>query len=90
MPSSARAPADVAPSATVVGFGRMVAGDFAGPVADDFLVLDDALIGVAGAAGLGGTLDVSCAAEVADSERTDIASASVQRDCLRGMNTATD
>lgn len=55
LPSSARAPADVAPSATVRGFGRVcdvaafVVADLAAPV-----------FGFA-AAGFGATLPVSCA-----------------------------
>ena len=59
-------------------------------VAGDFFGAGEVLPCVACVAGLGATLDVSCALEVADTDRTDISSANVRRGCLLGMNTDTD
>ena len=78
LPSSARAPADVAPSATVVGFGRFVL-DFFG-AADGF----DCAVGVAG---LGATFDVSCAPDVAAVESREMSSAKMRREVVRVVNT---
>lgn len=96
LPSSARAPADVAPSGTVVGLGRFVVGlgrfvegDCFGPVVDDFFGL--AVLAELDVTGLGATLDVSCdALDDADNENREISSAKVWRGFELLVNTSRD
>ena len=80
MPSSARAPAEVAPSATVVGFGRFVL-DFFG--ASEGFVCDVLVVGFEV------TFDVSCAPDVAAAESREMSSAKVRREYVRVVNTNT-
>jgi len=84
LPSRARAPADVAPSATVVGLDFLTGADFFG--------LGDVLPGKVVVAGLGATLDVSCAAPDDDADKfiAEINSATVRRRFLLGVNTNQD
>lgn len=94
MPTSARAPADVAPSATVVGLGRLVdaVGDFFKRRADDVFGVDDVGACDAEVAGLGATFDVSCAALKDDADKVIAASNSVtaRRRILVVVNTELD
>lgn len=84
-PSSARAPADVAPSATVFGFGRVCDADAAFALGG---ALDFALL----AAGLATTLPLSCATMVTDAESdvTTNNNAEMRREFERDVNTIRD
>ncbi len=82
-PSSARAPADVAPSATVVGLGRLADGvaAFFG-VAAGFPFVEEVVV-------LGATLDVSCAnvLDDADTVISETRSAKARRELKIVVNT---